>query len=166
MSNSNSTLAQEEIKKYVTYDPETGLIRWFVKRHPNKNPGDIAGTNTKKGYIRICVNRKLYLAHVLAWIYVYGEHPMYQIDHINGVKSDNRLVNLRSVTPSENSQNKKKARADSSSGLIGALKNGKGWHAKICTNGVSRYLGRFRTAKEASDAYLEEKKKVHIGCGI
>jgi len=88
----------------LTYDPYTGLFTWLVDAYSNKVKGKIAGS-IKEGYINISIDRKLYRAHRLAWLYVNGVFPS-EIDHINRVKSDNRICNLREVSRSENCQNR------------------------------------------------------------
>jgi hypothetical protein len=92
-------MTQKKLKKIVKYDPETGI---FTKI----KDGSICGYNpTCKGYGRIYINRLGYYSHRLAWLYVYGEWPKQQIDHINRIRNDNRICNLRDVSPAENMAN-------------------------------------------------------------
>ena len=94
-------LNQEYLRKILTYDPESGHFKWnFNKGARNKSP--YAGTQTSYGYIKILIDQKQYFAHRLAWLYVHGHWPEGFIDHINGDKADNRLVNLREAKREEN----------------------------------------------------------------
>ena len=109
-----------------------------------------AGSVTSKGYRRIRVKGKLYQAHRLIWLYVYGEFPEGQIDHINGRPSDNRIENLRDVTHQENNKNACK-RKDNTSGHagVGWHKHREKWHARIKLDGVTKHLGLFNVLEDA-----------------
>jgi len=90
--------------------------------------------------------------------------PENEIDHINGIRNDNRICNLREATKSENAQNQRKAPShNKSTGLIGASfdKRYKKFESKIHINGKSKFLGYFKTAIEAHNAYLTEKRLIH-----
>lgn len=86
-----SELTQLRLKEKLSYCRDTGL---FTRIYKNSNKGvkNIGGTKTKAGYIQICVDKKLYLAHRLAWLYEYGVFPEKQIDHINGVKDEKQNI--------------------------------------------------------------------------
>ena len=85
-----------ELRALLTYDKDTGVFRRNTSSG-GQEIGSIAGTISKYGYIRIRIKNKAYFAHRLAWLYEYGVWPENEIDHINGEKSDNRLINLRKV---------------------------------------------------------------------
>ena len=141
-------LTQERLKEAVKYDPDTGVFVW-VKCHAGITRGRTAG-NKSHGYIRISIDGYSYLAHRLAWLYVHGEFPNSDIDHINGARSDNRLSNLRTATRSQNLMNSKnRAR-------VGCYfhKQRKKWHARISANGKDVSLGYYKTKKLAAAAYL------------
>ena len=152
----------EEVKKTFIYDPETGDFFWRIKPSKRFPAGMKAGTNVN-GYIRIHHKNKMYNAHRLAWLYVYGENPEHQIDHINCNPSDNRIVNLRKATYLENAQNRKFAQKNNSHGTLGVtydpVKNR--WKARITLNNKRKYLGRYRTKEEAYNAYVEAKRLLH-----
>jgi hypothetical protein len=101
-------LTQDTLKELFHYDPEEGIFTRKLSTSSNARVGDIAGSKNSDGYIQIMINKNLYYAHRLAWLYFYGKLPIYIMDHINGIKDDNRIVNLREVTRQDNNQNKKK----------------------------------------------------------
>jgi len=114
---SKESLTQEFIKERFFYDPLIGKF-FYRQRVHHKNPCDRAGSNNMQGYNQIKINTVLYQSHRLAWLYVHGEWPNGSIDHINGVRDDNRLSNLRVVDDIGNSRNKAIQR-DNSSGITG-----------------------------------------------
>jgi len=159
-------LTQERLKELLHYDPETGVFTWIIRASQKVYIGDIAGTLGKEGYVNISIAKKKYKAHRLAWLYVYGEWPNNIIDHINRIKNDNSIKNIRTVTVSENIQNQIKARSDNKSGMLGAYihktKNGTiKYGSHIRKNGKSTFLGLFDTPEMANLAYLEAKKIFH-----
>lgn len=120
-------------------------------------------TGTKvHGYIRINVDSKNYAAHKLIWLYVYGEWPTSIIDHINGIKDDNRIINLRIASYSKNSANSKIERKNSSGRKGVSLDKECGlYRARIMVNYKPMHLGRFKTIKEAAAAYDIAAKIYH-----
>jgi hypothetical protein len=157
-------LTQENLKDVLHYDPETGNFT-RLKNKGSKSPS--VGT-LLNGYLRIGVGQKIYAAHRLAWLYMTGSFPSGQIDHINGNKLDNRFVNLRVATASENKQNMRKARRGSRSGLIGASwhTQSQKWRAAIQIDGKKKHLGYFNTAEEAHLVFLEHKRRHHPFCTL
>jgi hypothetical protein len=95
------TLTVERLRELLTYDPETGELRWRVTRR-RAAKGSLAGTLNRNGYRNIEVEQRCYKAHRLAWLYVTGEWPKETIDHINCKRDDNRWANLRQATTAEN----------------------------------------------------------------
>lgn len=99
---------QEQLASFLrllSYNPDTGLFTWLVSRGKAK-AGDIAGSPWKDGYLRIKVLRRGYAAHRLAWLFAHGHWPQLQIDHINGIRTDNRIHNLRDVDGVVNQSNR------------------------------------------------------------
>lgn len=146
----------------LSYNPETGVFVW-ARNSTRVKIGDIAGTPDRKGYIRIRVGSKKYAAHRLAWIAAKGSDPgEYQIDHINGVKSDNRIENLRLATNTENQRNKGRY-ACKKSGSKGVYwnKSNSSFHAAIRVDGRLKHLGYFATADEARKAYAIAAERFH-----
>ena len=168
-------LTQEIVKEFMNYDPETGILTWkhrdrkwckdersynsWNTSHYNKICGSI---HPNSGYNNIRIFNKTYRTHRIIWLYVYGTWPNDQLDHINGNRQDNRLCNLRECTNSENQQNKK-IRKDNSSGFMGVSfsKKSQKFQSHIKVNTKSLHLGLFDDAKEAHEAYLEAKQKYH-----
>lgn len=142
-------IRQSEIKEAVSYDEETGVFRWSSPRCKIQ-VGSAAGFKRSDGYIHIKINGRSYLGHILAWIYVYGVMPTGEIDHINHIRSDNRIKNLRDVSPTENAKNKKRYKNNSTGHTGVFLKKDSGkYTANINANGVLKHLGTFKTKDEA-----------------
>ena len=97
-------ITQEELKRIVCYDYADGSFIQLVNTKLKKS-GEKIGFVRKDGYIYVTVNGKQYLGHRLAWMYCYGHWPKNQIDHINGIRGDNRIENLREATDAQNKQN-------------------------------------------------------------
>lgn len=149
-------LTQEELKRLLDYDPGTGVFTWKAGRRCVR-PGDIAGTRTDRGYISIKVNRKLHKAHRLAWLYVNGEWPPDQIDHINRVRDDNRIENLRAVSHREN--NKNRVNNTPFPGVCFDNHRQK-WKAYIYFDGRKKHLGYFTTKLAA--CYARHQSEINL----
>ncbi|HBD3039996.1 TPA: HNH endonuclease, partial [Citrobacter koseri] len=145
-------ISQSEIKRLLKYNPENGIFTWAVKPSQAVNSGDIAGTKNTQGYITILIKRKPHKAHRLAWLYMTGKIPTW-VDHINGIRDDNRWANLRECTPQQNAINAK-LRKDSSSGVKGVHwhRTHKKWIAQASFNGRRVFLGCFLSMHEAITA--------------
>jgi hypothetical protein len=129
-------------------------------------PGTVAGTPILRGgHISVSIGDTRYLAHRLIWALCKGEDPApYQIDHINGNRTDNRIENLRKVTHQQNGMNRCKAQRNSRSGVVGVYPHkatGK-WEASITYNGKSMFLGLHET-KEAALAIRVAKEQELFG---
>jgi hypothetical protein len=154
----------ETIKEWVSYDPETGIFNWIKKPSPRVRIFAAAGSLDKKlGYVSIMLDRQSYLAHRMAFVYMTGKLPMGLVDHINGIRSDNRWINLRDATHSINQQNQKLPRSNCKSGALGVTKNGKGFRATVGFKDKNYYSPTFNTLLEASAAYFAMKKLLHKG---
>ena len=157
-----AVLTQARLRELLTYDPETGLfIRNIGRSGPGARAGNVAGCDNGAGYIRIYVDGAPYKAHRLAWFYVHGEWPE-EIDHKNGVRCDNRLVNLRPVTRAQNNKNNGRYRTNTT-GLKGVTlykPNGK-WRAQIQSDGAKIALGYFDTPEQAFAAYADAARRLH-----
>ena len=147
-------ITQKELKELLEYDENTGVFTWLCDSGSKKVKNKIAGNINNKQYVVIKINRKNYKAHRLAWLYINGEWPKNQIDHINGIRDDNRIINLRNVTKRENQQNRKEHRKGN---LVGATfnKTANKWQSQIQINGKQKFLGLYNTELEAHEAYLK-----------
>ena len=143
-------LTYELANQYFNYDELSGDIFWKISRQGHVKAGDLAGAMGKH-YRYIYIFGKNYLAHRLAWLLYYKTWPENQIDHLNGIKTDNRISNLQDVTKSENMQNTK------SKGYFLNKNNGL-YVAQINANNRHYSLGSYKTTKEARSAYLSAKK--------
>lgn len=152
-------LTHERLLEILTYDKQTGNFVW------NNGPfkGKISGSIRDDGYVRLKIDNKNYYAHRLAWLYCYGEFPKQMIDHINGIRNDNRIENLRDVSAKVNSQNYRKCPAKNSTGLLGAQRSGKRWKTRIRIGDKQIHIGCYNTAEEAHQAYVNIKRQVHEG---
>jgi hypothetical protein len=158
-------LTAARLRELLSYDPDTGQFIWLVKRGKARL-GMSAGTNHVRGYRCIFIQGKNYLAHRLAWLWVHGAWPDQQIDHINGDRLDNRMANLRQVTNAINSQNRRRANKNNSSGRLGVSQNANGFLSLIRIDGNLIRIGLYETADEAHAAYLQAKRQHHAGCTI
>jgi hypothetical protein len=143
------------------FDYKNGQLIWKVNQGPNKLTGKIAGALNDQGYINIKVDGKLYKGHRLIWIYHSGDIPYkMEIDHINGVRHDNRIENLRLATHGQNQQNCT-MQANNTSGAKGVNKEKNKWRARIMVENVAVHLGLFDTVEEASEAYKQAAIELH-----
>ena len=133
-------ITQSELKRLFHYDQETGLFTRLVRTTNSVHIGDVAGT-MYSGYCCIKINNKIYKAHRLLWLYMYGEWPKEHIDHINHDRGDNRLVNIREASRWENNKNAS-MRKDNTSGVTGVMwhKGQKEWVACISINKKLRQI--------------------------
>lgn len=157
----------EDLRRCFSYDPDTGVITYKRRRKYTKvKPGEKAGckmtmlshNGSKRIYIRF--RGKRYAGARIAWLITHGEiKPGYVIDHINGDTLDDRLCNLRAVTPEENNKNRK-INTKNTSGVVGVSykRNKKIWQAEIWDAGKRVYLGIYKTKEEASAARRAAEK--------
>jgi hypothetical protein len=150
------------VHELLDYDATTGIFTWKVSRGRTK-AGTEAGCIESNGYIRIQVDGRAYLAHRLAWLISYGGPPVGMIDHRNGLKGDNRLVNLRQANASENGQNRRRAHCDSRTGFLGVswIERDQHYRSEIMVAGKRTYLGAYATPEEAHRAYMAAKARLH-----
>ena len=154
-------LSQSRLKEVLNYDPVTGEFIWNVSLSNRQRAGASAGgVSGSTGYHRITVNGSTYLSHRLAWLYVYGEWPEDQLDHINGNRADNRIANLRQATNSANQQNIA-MRSHNSTGFTGVWKRFNKYMAEIRHEGKRYKLGSYDSAEDAYESYLMAKETLH-----
>ena len=158
-------LTQERLKELLHYYPETGEFYWKVGYRQRK-VGDLAGYFSSRGYIQIGIDRGLYLAHRLAWLYVYGYFPEHGLDHINRCKIDNRIYNLREASQSCNMRNSPIRRCNTSGvkGVCWCKRNSK-WHSQIGIDRKVYHLGFYSSFDEAVCARLAAEQCLNwSGC--
>lgn len=155
-------LTQSRLKELLEYNPETGVFTRLVRTANKTKIGDTVGKLHNKGYRHTNIFGKDHLLHRLAWLYMMGEWPQADIDHVNGVRDDNRFCNLREATRGENLQNMRMSPRNTS-GFMGVYwcKHRKKWRAQIRVKGRTVGLGRFATPEDAYAAYLAAKVKYH-----
>ena len=148
-----SDLTQERLQFLLSYDPETGEFKFLVSRG-GRMSGSVAGYIQRDGYSKIRIDNYGHVAHRLAWLYVTGAFPTGELDHINGVRSDNRFSNLRDVSHTENQRNCGLA-SNNTSGYRGVCfhKQMQRWMARVHVNDKKIYLGLFDTPEDAHAAY-------------
>lgn len=153
-------ITQEYLKSILNYDPETGIFTNKVFRAPHGVKGASTGSKDTYGHLQIKIKGKLYRAHRLAWLYVYGSHPEGEIDHKNRIKDDNRIINLRECDARDNRRNTE-VRKRNRLGVKGVDLRGRRYRAQIDTGKKKIHLGLFNTLEEAKLAYNEAAKKYH-----
>ena len=158
-------LTQAQLKDLMRYCPDTGRFYW-LKSGKGRRLSLIAGFPDSVGYEIIRIHGKNLKAHRLAWLYVHGAWPRDQIDHINGIKNDNRIVNLRDVSRHVNQQNKRKASRSNKLGILGVQKTGSKFRTSIDHGNKKLYLGVHLTAQAAQNTYIAAKRALHPGCTI
>jgi hypothetical protein len=164
-------LTADQLRALLDYDAATGVFTWrrreplrqYDKTWNTRYAGKPAGTPTvPKGYIQIMADGRLHLAHRLAFLWMTGAWPAFEIDHHDGNRTNNRWSNLRLATSSQNKMNGVR-RSDNSSGYRGVRfdKRRNHWIAEIMANGMTFYLGSFQTVEDAAAAYAEAAGRLH-----
>lgn len=163
--------SQEVLRQLLDYDPETGALKWrergvewFAASQVMTSEQNCARWNRSfagkpalasiacRGYPSGAILGQRALAHRVAWKWVTGRDPS-EVDHINGIRSDNRWENLRDVDRPENAKNRRLS-ARNTSGSVGVYwcKRLESWRVRICVDGRRFHLGHFQTLEEAKAA--------------
>ena len=153
-------ITQAVLMSTFLYDCDTGVFT-CIKSSRRRRSGKVEKIVSGAGYIQIFLNGKYHSAHRLAWLYYYGRWPDRSIDHINGIKTDNRICNLRDVSSAENSHNAHAPTRRNKFGLRGVTFHKNKYRAQIAVNRKLIYLGSFPTPEEAGAAYVSAKRKLH-----
>lgn len=153
-------MTQEELKSILNYNGETGEFSWLPAKMKWKRLNRV-GSKKASGYMQVGIGDKVYYQHRLAWLYMTGEWPDSEIDHINGIRDDNRWCNLRLATSSQNGMNTALSSVNTS-GIKGVSwdKRNKKWCATIKINRITIWLGRHSSIESAKKAI--EMARVHI----
>lgn len=144
-------LSQNRLKELLHYDPETGVWTWLSK-NGTKRPqaGSVSNQGRSAGYRRITIDGESYYSSHLVFLYMIGEFPKEEIDHIDRDRGNDRWINLRKTNHIKNCQNRGN-RNDNKSGYPGVSYNkqyGK-WKADITVDKQRIYLGKFHTLEDA-----------------
>ncbi len=149
-------LTAERLREAMHYSPATGVFTRRIRTANCVKVGDVAGSLTGEGYSHISIYWRRYRAHRLAWLYMTGEWPKSDIDHINLDRADNRWCNLREATLSQNKANNGMYK-NNKSGFKGVVwhKRDRKWCSSIRINKKLIHLGSFDCPATAHKAYIE-----------
>lgn len=159
-------ITQDKLKQIIHYSPETGIFTWLMFRGGKARPGKQSGylaqmsSRNENKYRVIGIYGKNYLAHRLAFLYMTGSFPKHHVDHINHDGADNRWINLREASSTDNNRNIRKHH-DNRTGICGVSMNGNRWVAKIGSDGKQICVGRFDNLFDAACA----RKKAELNYG-
>jgi len=156
-------MTQKRLKTLLHYNPQTGIFTRKIAPSNNTKIGDEVGYVKNNGYIGINLDYKKYYAHRLAWLYLYGEYPPNDIDHINRDRADNRAINLRPATRSENSFNTKFSKANTSGhrGVTWNKRRNK-WQAQLTFKGLRVLCECYTDLVDAVTARKDAEKNYGI----
>ena len=163
MTTRRATKIPERLHEVLHYEPATGCWWWLVATGSRAKVNGVAGClHAATGYRMICVCGHRYKEHRLAWLYMTGAWPEHDIDHINGVRSDNRWANLREATRSQNKANQGPQR-NNTSGFKGVCwdKQAQQWKVRITKDGRHIFLGLFDAPEAAHAAYAEAAQNMY-----
>ena len=163
-------MTYEFVSNRLDYDPETGFFTWKKCRDSGRI-GKRPSSLDVSGYLQINICGTVCKGHRLAWMMVHKEMPKGHIDHINGIRNDNRIVNLRCVTGTMNTQNKRLGSCRNKCGYLGVYEDVRlpekvRFRAKIQFGKKQLHLGGYPTPELAHEAYVLAKRKYHEGCTI
>lgn len=151
-------ITSERLREILDYDPETGVLTWKIRLSHRAKVGCQAGSVSRAdGYRHLKIEGGRYVAHRLVWLYMTGKWPTDQIDHINRQRADNRWINLREASASQNMANSHR-RSTLPRG-VSFHKPTKRYQARIRWRGHQRHLGLFDTPEEASAKYVETARE-------
>lgn len=154
-------LKHSRLLDLIVYDPKTGLFSQKCCRR-GVRLSKCLGHVEKNGYRRICIDGRRYLAHRLAWFYVYKKWPNGQLDHRDLDEDNNRIRNLREATHSGNQANRRQPRGYNAPFKGAHWNRFRGyWQSYIRADGKSHFLGRFDTPEAAHRAYVKAAKRLH-----
>jgi hypothetical protein len=156
-------LTAQHLRELLHYDPSTGIFTWLVKPNRRIQIGSRVGCTIDGGYLRTRIDGHLYRLHRLAWLYVNGQWPEYDIDHIDGNPANNAITNLRDVSRSVNLQNRREAMGHNKTGILGVSAKGTRWRARIKLPDGRQQTSHHATVEEAQAAYVASKREHHPG---
>ncbi len=159
---SKPILTQSRLRELFDYDPETGVFTRKLSRGGKAMTGAKVGNYAGGGYLKVNLNKRNEYLHRLAWVITYGVWPAGVVDHINGIKDDNRIANLRDVTRSANQHNMP-SRTNNWIGCPGVSwsTSASKWRARITLDRKEIHLGSFANLAEAIAARHAAKTIYH-----
>lgn len=164
----------EVLRQLLRYEPETGKMYWLprpsgmfsdpmaAKRWNARYAEREAFTSIDvRGYVQAGILGHRLAAHRVIWAFVTGAWPSDEVDHINHVKSDNRLTNLRAATRAQNQHNRKPRKSSANLKGVSLHRRSGLWRARISVNKTELCLGYFKTPSLAHEAYCAASKSLH-----
>jgi hypothetical protein len=153
----------DRLRQVFSYNESNGLFTRLIATSNRVKIGDVSNFIGKNGYVQIDLDGRTYYGHRLAWLYCYQAWPKSHLDHIDGNRNNNAIINLRECTMSENLQNQRKAHSVNSSGFLGVSWDSasRKWRAQISLLGKNRDVGRFETPEAEYVAYITAKAELH-----
>lgn len=157
----NEVITWNRLQELLSYNPESGGFTWKSPTSFRVKPGDKAGNKNVAGYVTIRIDGKAYYAHRLAMLYVEGVLPEKHVDHINGLRDDNRYVNLRHADSGINNKNRAEDSRNTSgtTGVYWSKSNDK-WKAQITSDGKESWLGYFEDKEMAIKARKDAEREL------
>lgn len=157
----DEVVTRSRLKEVLRYCPVTGKFFWKVRAAHRIQVGDEAGAKAN-GYVRIRIDGVLYAAHRLAWLYMLGRWPTFEVDHENRIRHDNRWINLRDATHGQNSANRATFKTSRSGikGVTWASREGK-WKVAVRKNGKVHAAGHFDRIEDAEVAAIALRSRLH-----
>lgn len=147
-------LTQQQVSEVLNYNPDTGELIWIKRnRYTQRLLGKVAGCLDPNGYVKLSVSGVPTYGHIVAWLCVYGYLPTGELDHINGVRSDNRITNLREADRALNQKNTKRSIRNTTGHVGVSFASALGRYKAVTTvHGKQIFHGYFDSAEEAADA--------------
>lgn len=160
--NKASELPIDDLRRLLAYNPKTGEILWNTPPSRHFRSGAPAGSLHRQGYRRISLGGYDIPAHRIAFALFHGRWPTDLIDHINGIKADNRIENLREASHSGNNQNRPTPR-NNTSGVKGVCwrRSLKKWRAEVYRDKIRYCLGHFINKQDAIKAVTKARERIH-----
>ena len=160
-------LTADSLRAMLDYSPSTGLFTW-KKNRGSALAGSNAGNINSNGYLTVGLIGGKFRLHRLVWLHYYGHWPVGTVDHLNGLRTDNRLCNLRDVPQCINMQNRRSPSKSNVCGVLGVYWSDRrnGFMASIKLQGKQKRRGPYKTKERAYSAYIDMKRVHHEGCTL
>lgn len=154
-------ITAERARELFSYDPETGHLVRILKTSPHIKMNTQVTCKDRHGYLFVSADHRQYRVHRLVWLMMTGEWPTADVDHINMVRDDNRWVNLRAATRSQNMANSRVRPSEDPNKSKGIVRTScDGWQVTITKDGRTRCFGTFGNKETAEQVYREESARL------